>query len=133
MEVLAMNGIKKVLYLMFAAIVIQCSIQITDFFSDEYVLIVKVDTEADSMQNAEMIMKSLKSGGMVWLNVGICRELDPDFDRKYAVAGENGQFYGLPAILNFVASKGWKLQETVIAGTYLFRKREFRMNRRYTI
>lgn len=127
-----MNGIKKVLWLMFAAIVIQCSIQITDFFSDEYVLIVKVDTEADSIQNAEMIMKSLKSGGMVCLNVDICRELDPDFDREYAVAGADGKFYGLPATLNFVASKGWKLQE-VIAGTYLFRKREFRMNRRYTI
>lgn len=110
---------------------IQCSISVVDFFSDEYILIVKIEREQD-VKNTDMVLKSLESGGMIFLDVDTCRAIDPDFDMKFAIESENGKFYTLPAILNFVASKGWNLHESTL-NTYIFKKREFRMNRVYTI
>ena len=80
-----------------------------------------VEFDNDSDMDVATAAEVLKKGGKAILNVPLCRKLDADFDSKYAVANKEGNFFSVPAVLNFVAGNGWKLN-SVTLNTYLYQK-----------
>lgn len=56
------------------------------------------------------IRKAMENGGLIRLNADTVRNLDPEWSKKYDTTDNEGSFLVLPMVLNWVSSKGWKLQ-----------------------
>lgn len=67
---------------------------------------------ADDSSNAQFVKETLRMGGEITLNVETAREIDPDFDNKYAVSDKDGKFLTRPALINFIAGNGWNFKQT---------------------
>lgn len=64
--------------------------------------------EAYSKDNIE---KAFKNGGAVDVSIEMLREIDPEFDAKYAISNNEGNFKPIGALISFLNDRGWKYQE----------------------
>jgi len=65
-------------------------------------------SEAYSKANVEL---AIKNGGAIDLSIEMLREIDPEFDSKYTVVNNEGNFKPIGAIISFLNEKGWQYQE----------------------
>ncbi len=102
------------------------------FFSckyGEYILIVSID---DQSSEIDLIKESLKKGGEIVLSVSAAREIDADFDTKYAVSDSTSNFFVKPALLNFIGGNGWKLKSIAPASSY-YESEEYYFTKQYIV
>jgi hypothetical protein len=83
------------------------------------VLMVEIDDE--KLSEKDVVVKSLKQGGYVTINVKLAREISPSFDFNFAVLGKDDTFLITPALLNWVAWNGWTFHESS-GRTWIFKK-----------
>lgn len=65
-------------------------------------------TEAFSRETIE---RAFNSGGAVDVTIENLREIDPQFDTKYAISNNEGNFKTYGALVNFLNDRGWKYHE----------------------
>lgn len=90
----------------------------------DHVLLVQLASEdeaADELSELQVVRDSLERGGSINVNVSTARQIDKEFDAKYAVMNTEGSFLILPAVLNWVGGNGWHLVGPSLGG-WLFTK-----------
>jgi len=65
-------------------------------------------SEAYSRENVE---KAFKTGGQVDVTIEMLREMDPEFDKKYAIFNNENSFRTIGSLVSFLNDRGWKFQE----------------------
>ena len=73
------------------------------------VLIVILKDKENETSEVSLIKQAFNKGGRIILDVEVAREIDKEFDEKYAASGSDGKFLVTPAVLNFVGGQGWNL------------------------
>ena len=77
------------------------------------VLIVSIVEESPSGTQAtqvKTIEQSLVRGGQIVIDVKTARQIDQEFDNKFAVIEQDNKFIIRPALLNFIAANGWSFK-----------------------
>jgi hypothetical protein len=101
-----MNKIKLITLLIFTSILLSnCS----PYGKGDKILFVDYEDDVSKVNNESFIKEALEKGGSISVNVDVLRKIDPDFDKKYAVLDEKGEFLVKPAVLNFIGGQGWHL------------------------
>ena len=85
------------------------------FIGKHAVLIVRLNNGYGDDADAEQICNALKIGGYLELSADkrgaeFIRSIDEKFD-VFGASDANGTYYIKPAILNWISSHGWKLQQ----------------------
>ena len=86
------------------------------FMGKHAVLIIRINNDFKDLDpDAEQIRNALKVGGYVELatdksGAEFIRSVDVKFD-LFGASDANGEFYIRPAVLNWISSHGWKLQQ----------------------
>ena len=75
------------------------------------VLIVTIDKNPSGIAaDDEYIRKALKNGGLICVNADTVQRIDPDWLNQYDTTNKEGRYLVFPMVLNWVSSKGWRLQ-----------------------
>jgi len=62
----------------------------------------------------ENIEKAFKTGGQVDVTIEMLREMDPEFDNKYATFNNENKFRTIGALISFLNDRGWQFQELTL-------------------
>lgn len=87
----------------------------------DHVLLVQLAGDDEEPSELQVVRDSLERGGSINVNVSVARQLDKEFDARYAVPDTEGSFIVLPALLNWVGGNGWHLVGPSLGG-WLFTK-----------
>jgi hypothetical protein len=95
---------------------------IAGMVTEEHGLLIVEIVDADSQEasSADYVRESIEKGGSIKINVGVAREVDPNFDR-FAVSNEEGMFIIAPTIATWLGGSGWKFQSSVLSSMYFVR------------
>ncbi len=92
---------------------------------DNAILIVEVQRSGHE-QDATLVKNALKKGGVIKISGDtgcvefLSKEVGPNVER-YGAMGGDGKYFVMPAIMNWIADKGWRLQQ-VANNDYVFVK-----------
>ncbi len=100
---------KKIFYGIFFLVIIMA---LSSCNEGDKILVVKIESNKDNISEISVIKKSLEKGGFINLDVEVLRKIEPKFDSEYAATDSKGNFFIMPAILNFVGGQGWHFLQT---------------------
>lgn len=74
------------------------------------VLIVSLSNSSGLANDKVYIEKALRNGGYIEIDTDTVRSIDPKWLDNYSTTNGEGSYLVRPMLLNWVSSRGWKLQ-----------------------
>lgn len=122
--------ISTMLLIVLLTILSPCSPAVAALFSGNNgckILIVSIEKdlgtdESKDVSDVVLIRQALEKGGMIVLNTDVAKEIDSQFESKYAAVNVDGQYFIAPALLNFIGGQGWVFVQIQGVQQYYFVK-----------
>jgi hypothetical protein len=115
------NDIKGMLMLLIVLTLIAIAAVLFFLLRPEQVLVLEYRSGADA--SVTQLVNAIRRGGMAYFNSDTIESAHREY-ASYGAVDNNGMYLVIPAYLNFVASKGWRLQSVNIGGGYYFTRKK---------